>query len=153
MFTDQNIFGYSEDSWNHCTDEEFWKEDYDSEYPLLFVVFLQLSNCMADSTTIEQQCRAFNGVLQNSLEEGGKYYTYGTIDKNDFVVCIRCRNHTQALNAIKKLHNTHEYGFLRMYTTTILPTIYVYFLAVFQGIFLANQSLILYNRDKCWNSV
>lgn len=107
-FSYQNIFGFSEDSWNHCTDEEFWKEDCDLEYPLLFVVFLQLSNYMTGGTTIEQQCRAFNNVLQNSLEEGGKYYTYGTIDKNDFVVCIRCRNHTQALNAIKKLHNTRS---------------------------------------------
>lgn len=105
-FSYQNIFGFSEDTWNHCTDEEFWKEDSDCDYPLLFVVFLQLSDYMAGDNTIEQQCRVFNGVLHDNLGEGGKYYTYGTIDKNDFVVCIRSRNHTQALDAIKKLHNT-----------------------------------------------
>lgn len=102
----QNIFGFSEDSWNHYTDEEFWKEDSDSDYPLLFVVFLQLSDYMTGNNTIEQQCRVFNGVLHDNLGEGGKYYTYGTIDKNDFVVCIRSRIHTQALDAIKKLHKT-----------------------------------------------
>lgn len=107
-FSYQNIFGFSEDSWNYCKDEEFWKKDSDSEYPLLFVVFLQLSDYMAGDITIEQQCRAFNGVLHDNLKESGKYYTYGTIDKNDFVVCIRCRNHTRALNAIKELHKTES---------------------------------------------
>lgn len=107
-FSYQNIFGFSEDSWNRCTDEEFWQENSDSDYPLLFVVFLQLSDYMTGGNTVEQQCKAFNAVLHENLGEEGKYYTYGTIDKNDFVVCIRCRNHTQALNAIKKLHNTKE---------------------------------------------
>lgn len=105
-FSYQNIFGFSEDSWNHCTDQEFWTDDADCAYPLLFVVFLQLSDYMTGDHTIEQQCRSFNGILQENLEKEGKYYTYGTIDKNDFVVCIRCRNHTNALNAIKKLHST-----------------------------------------------
>lgn len=105
-FSYQNIFGFSKDSWNDCTDEEFWKEDSDSAFPLLFVVFLQLSDYMAGDTTIEQQCREFNNVLHDNLGEGGKYHTYGTIDKNDFVVCIRTRDHTLALNSIKKLHNT-----------------------------------------------
>lgn len=105
-FSYQNIFGFSKDSWNRCTDEEFWKEDSDYEYPLLFVVFLQLSDYMAGNITIEQQCREFNNVLHDNLGDGGKYYTYGTIDKNDFVVCIRSRDHTLALNSIKKLHNT-----------------------------------------------
>lgn len=105
-FSYQNIFGFSEDSWNHCTDEEFWRDDADLDYPLLFVVFLQLSNYMTGDNGIEQQCRNFNRILQENLGAEGKYYTYGTIDKNDFVVCLRCQNHTQALKAIKQLHNT-----------------------------------------------
>lgn len=105
-FSYQNIFGFSEDSWNHCTDEEFWKDDSDLDYPLLLVVFLQLSDYMTGDNGIEQQCKKFNHILQENLGADGKYYTYGTIDKNDFVVCLRCKNHTQALNAIKQLHNT-----------------------------------------------
>lgn len=107
-FSYQNIFGFSLDSWNQCTDEEFWAEQADTDYPLLFVVFLQLSDYMADNPTIEQQCRNFNRILCGDLGEEGRYYTYHTIDKNDFVVCIRTRNHTQALNVIKKLHNTES---------------------------------------------
>lgn len=105
-FSYQNIFGFSEDSWNSCTDEIFWQEKSDSDYPLLFVTFLQVSDYMAGDITIEEQCRMFNAVLQDMLGDKGRFYTYGTIDKNDFVVCIRCRDHTLALNAIKKLHST-----------------------------------------------
>lgn len=105
-FSYQNIFGFSEDSWNHYTDEEFWKDDSDFSYPLLFVVFLQLSDYMTGDNTIESQCRTFNDILKINLREKGKYYTYGTIDKNDFVVCIRCCSHALALNAIKQLHST-----------------------------------------------
>lgn len=105
-FSYQNTFCFSEDHWNHYTDTEFWKEDSDLNYPLLFVVFLQLSDYMASGNTIEQQCDIFNNVLQKMLDGDGKYYTYGTIDKNDFVVCIRSRNHKQAVAAIKALHST-----------------------------------------------
>lgn len=104
----QNIFCFSEDCWNHYTDTEFWQEMSDFEYPLLFVVFLQLSDYMTDDTTIERQCVAFNNILRDRFGKEGKYYTYGTIDKNDFVVCIRSRNHKQTVEAIKKLHGTES---------------------------------------------
>lgn len=104
-FSYQNIFGFSEDSWNHCTDEDFWKDDSDFSYPLLFVVFLQLSDYMTGDNDIEQQCISFNHILRENLGTEGRYYTYGTIDKNDFVVCIRCREHKRALDAIKALHS------------------------------------------------
>lgn len=102
----QNIFCFSQNGWNHCFDENFWQEDLDEEYPLLFVVFLQLSDYMTGVNSIEQQCRIFNDVLKESLKDNGVYYTYGTIDKNDIVVCIRGKRHTQVVNAIKKLHGT-----------------------------------------------
>ena len=107
-FSYQNIFCFSQDNWNHYTDTEFWLEDSDFDYPLLFVVFLQLSDYMTGDNSIKQQCSAFNDVLRKNLDGDGKYYTYGTIDKNDFVVCIRSQNHTQAVNAIKKLHSTQK---------------------------------------------
>ncbi len=105
-FSYQNIYGFSEDSWNRCTDEEFWKNESDAEFPLLFVVFLQLSDYMTDEWSIKLQCEAFNNVLYENLGENAKFYVYGTIDKNDFVVCIRNREHVEAVNAIKKLHST-----------------------------------------------
>lgn len=105
-FSYQNIFCFSKEEWNHYTDMEFWQEDTDSEFPLLFVVFLQLSDYMTGEDSIKQQCCTFNDTLKDSLGITGKYYTYGTIDKNDFVVCIRGKDHTQAVEAIKKLHST-----------------------------------------------
>lgn len=105
-FSYQNIFCFSKDDWNLCADIDFWQEKADSEFPLLFVVFLQLSDYMTGNDSIEKQCRVFSDTLRDSLGENGKYYTYGTIDKNDFVVCIRGKEHTGVVEAIKKLHNT-----------------------------------------------
>ena len=107
-FSYQNIFCFSEDDWNNCTDEEFWMKDSDSDYPLLFIVFLQLSDYMAGNNTIKQQCIAFNDVLRDNLGRDGKYYVYSTIDKNDYVVCIRSKKHKQVVNSIKKLHGTES---------------------------------------------
>lgn len=123
-FSYQNIFCFSQDSWNQCTDEAFWETHENFEYPLLFVTFLQLRDYMANDRSIEEQCRNFNKILFDNLEADGKYYVYNTIDKNDFVICIRCRDHSKALNAIKKLHNTesgvvHSYSVLSIFNEVL----------------------------------
>lgn len=106
IYSYQNIFGFSCDDWNTYTDDEFWDYGSDSRYPLVFVVFLQLSDYMVGKYSIESQCKTFNRVLEENLQNEGMFYTYGTIDKNDFIVCIRSRNHKKVVDAIKKLHDT-----------------------------------------------
>lgn len=106
QYSYQNIFCISRDEWNPCSDEKFWTEDTNKEYPLTFIVFLQLREYMAGDNAIEVQCRKFNDAALKRLGNDGLCYTYDTIDKNDFVVCLKCRQYNTAVNAIKSLHRT-----------------------------------------------
>lgn len=110
----QNIFGFSDDEWNQrsqgqgWTDEQFWSKEADERYPLAFVVFLQLKDYVTEQGSISKQCKAFNGKVDEILGGNGISYTYGTVDKNDFIVCVKCRRYEQAVSAIKALHATEE---------------------------------------------
>ena len=105
----QNIFCFSKNEWNRYTDEYMWLEETDKEYPLTFIVFVQLRNYACGSHTIESRCREFNNILENVLEkQTGIYYTYCTIDKNDFVVSIKCKNYKMAVRSIKSLHSISD---------------------------------------------
>lgn len=106
QYSYQNIFCFSQDEWNKYTDEFFWEEDTNKEYPLTFVVFLQLREYRGGDNNIEAQCRKFNRALDGKLNAQGIYYSYGTIDKNDFVICLKCRDYKNAVEAIKCLHST-----------------------------------------------
>lgn len=102
----QNTFCFSKDDWNEgCTDAEFWHEDTNKKFPLTFVVFLQLREYMQGKEAISSQCRLFNRIIQENLQEGCSY-SYSTVDKNDFVICIKCRQYKNAVATIKKLHET-----------------------------------------------
>lgn len=106
QYSHQNIFCFSKDEWNQCTDEMIWQETTEQQFPLTFVVFLQLTEYLDGDDAIAGQCRAFNKELQSVIGKEGLFYTYGTVDKNDFVVCIKCRSYILAVNAIKRLHKT-----------------------------------------------
>lgn len=110
----QNIFGLSNDEWNmrgqewKWTDEQFWSEETNERYPLTFVVFLQLEDYMVGKGAIRKQCRDFNKKVDENLHGDGISYTYGTVDKNDFIVCLKCREYKRAVRAIKALHTTER---------------------------------------------
>lgn len=100
----QNIFALADDEWNsNCTDEEFWSLPTDKQYPLTFVVCLQLKEYLNGYRGIRKQCEKFNTILETYLETG-LGYTYSSIDKNEFVVCLKCRNYHKAVQTIQKLH-------------------------------------------------
>lgn len=107
-FSYQNIFGFGENAWNDREDEAFWSKEEEGKNPLTFIVFIQMKDYMSEGKSIEGQCRKFCDVLRAILGENGMYYVYATIDKNDFIICIRSRRHSIALEAIKKLHETGE---------------------------------------------
>lgn len=110
----QNVFGFSRDEWNvrengqNWTDEKFWAQETDGIYPLTFVVFLQLKDYMVGDKAIEEQCKAFNKKADASLRGDGISYTYATVDKNDFIISIKCRTYEKAVRTIKQLHNTNR---------------------------------------------
>ena len=104
-FSYQNILGISSDDWNNCTDIEFWSEKTNQEFPLTFVVFLQVSDYLVSEKAIGIKCRDFNEILAKEIGiTEMKSYIYGSVDKNDFIICIKAKKHKKVLDAIKKMH-------------------------------------------------
>lgn len=104
----QHIFGFSKDNWNKYSDESFWSNQEEINNPLVFVVLLQVRQYMSGiegAKTIKKQCEDFGNILNQNLIHNEKYYIYGTLDKNDYIVCIRGRQHKKVLRSIKQLHN------------------------------------------------
>lgn len=106
QYSYQNIFCFSRDEWNGCRDEVFWKEETNNDYPLTFVVFLQLREYCAGKDDLGKKCITFRETIEKHLGTDGLSYVYCTVDKNDFVVCIKCRQYQEAVIAIKALHGT-----------------------------------------------
>lgn len=104
QYSYQNIFCFGVDGDNSCADKEIWAEETDRNLPLTFIIFLQLQKFSCQPESITGQCRELNKKAGEKLKDGEKYYTYSTVDKNDFVVCIKCRNYRKAVEAIKNLH-------------------------------------------------
>lgn len=104
-YSHQNVFVFGNDSWNENSDECFWAEEKNQQYPLTFVVFLQLQNYGTEDHSIETMCRCFSKAVSDKLSGHGIAYCYYTVDKNDFVVCIKCMHYTRAVETIKNLHN------------------------------------------------
>lgn len=103
-YAHQNIFCFSMESWNDIYDEEFWAADKDENTLLTFVTFVQARDYFTEASGIRKQCRRFNEAAQGQLHGRGRVYTYATVDKNDFVICIKCGDYKDAVNAIMKLH-------------------------------------------------
>lgn len=100
----QNIFGIAEEGWNtECTDEFFWEEETDRQYPLTMVVFLQIKEYRTEDEGIKKQCMRFNSVVKEQLQDGIGY-TYSSVDKNEYIVCLKCKKYHHAVETIKKLH-------------------------------------------------
>lgn len=100
----QNIFGMAEEEWNtDCTDEVFWAESTDRQYPLTLVAFLQIKEYRTGTEGIKEQCQLFNSIVRAHLRDGIGY-TYSSVDKNEYIVCLKCRNYHNAVETIKELH-------------------------------------------------
>lgn len=104
----QNIFTFGNDNWNNQKDAYFWSEERNKHYPLTFIVFLQLKDYETGSRSIEKRCRDFSQSASLRLGDDGITYSYYTVDKNDFVVCIKCMHYTKAVETIKALHEIEE---------------------------------------------
>lgn len=116
VFSYQNIFGFGEDGWNSWSDGEFWSEKADHDYPLIFISFIQMEGYLNGKGCIYDQCQEFHGLLDCEIAQEGMRYVYTTVDKNDFIVCIRCRKHSVALRAIKNMHKAKK-GVVYSYST------------------------------------
>lgn len=113
----QNIFCFSNDAWNKYSDNFFWDEETNKDYPLCFVIFLQMKNYSVGENSIQQQCEKMNVVINDKIADAGICYIYSTIDKNDYVVCIKCKNYDKATEIIKSLY---EINFQIVYSFSTL---------------------------------
>lgn len=116
-FSYQNIFGFSKDVWNKWSDTEFWSEQTDFEFPLTIVVLLQTGAYLDKGRIDGIQVQNFNDILQQNAARDARWYTYQTIDKNDFIVCIKSKSYTEIINAIKELHRE---GLAIVYSYSVL---------------------------------
>lgn len=101
-FSHQNVFGIGDDDWNNTSDKKFWDSGNNEEYPLTFVVFLQALEYHDED--MEEQCKRFGAKVMETLGNEGIVYVYVTVDKNDFIVCIKCKKYKCAMKSIKQLH-------------------------------------------------
>lgn len=108
QYSYQNVFCFSDDDWNYCTDQKFWSEETDRDYPLTFVSFLQLGDYSVGLESIQQRCILFRDLIKGKLNGEGKVYVYGTIDKNDFVVCMKCMDYKKAVGIIQNMHRERK---------------------------------------------
>jgi hypothetical protein len=108
LYSFQNLFCFSDDAWNNCRDSEFWEENTDRKYPLTFVSLLQLNEYSEDEDGVRKICMGYRNIVNNMLGDEGKVYVYGTIDKNDFVVCMKCMHYEKAVKTIKEMHKAHN---------------------------------------------
>ena len=108
LYSFQNLFCFSDDAWNNCRDSEFWEEDTDRKYPLTFVSLLQLNEYSADKDGVRKKCMEYRNIVSDILGDEGRVYVYGTIDKNDFVVCMKCTHYEKAVKTIKEMHRAHN---------------------------------------------
>ena len=111
----QNIFALADTEWNNnCTDEDFWNLETDKKYPLTLVVCLQLKDYMREPEGIRKQCEEFNSIVATKLSDG-LGYAYCSNDKNEFIVCLKCKNYHNAVSTVKALHtieiNAVVYGY------------------------------------------
>lgn len=111
----QNVACIVCDEKSEFTDEELWMDETDFKFPLSFVTFLQLEDYISDRDTIDQKRLEFDNQVKEIINNG-MYYTYKTVDKNDFVVCIKCQNYHQAVQAVKHLHQTEGCNIIYSYT-------------------------------------
>ena len=108
LYSYQNVFCFSDDKWNSCSDSEFWDFETDKKFPLTFVSFLQLRDYSVENEKIRNRCIEFSSVINTELNGNGKVYTYSTIDKNDYVICMKCSDYQNAVEIIQKIHHAKD---------------------------------------------
>ena len=111
----QNIACFEHGKDSKYSDEEIWKAKTDKKYPLTFITFLQLEDYVQGKNALDEQCLKFDNAIEQIITNG-EYYTYKTVDKNDFVICIKCRNYANAVKAIKQLHRIDNCNIIYSYT-------------------------------------
>ena len=98
----QNVFGFrSDDEDSPCTDAEFWSSENDDS--LRFVLYLQM----------EKYRQGQFDKLQEILNDKAKDYSfvvYYTLDKNDFIICLKSNSYNTIIDVINNLYDKINKG-------------------------------------------
>lgn len=118
----QNIFGF-----RHVADEQedidFWSYEMDCRYPLTFVTFLQMQPEKGTRSSINEQLQAIERRLASEARNSGNncvFSCYVTLDKNDFVICIKSKQYRGIANSILALHKNLRPKILYSYSVLSL---------------------------------
>lgn len=94
----QNIFGFKKEADpSQCSDSEFWSSDDDD--CLRFVIYLQMEKYNSLQSTI------IMSLLAQKLNNKS-FIIYSTLDKNDFIVCIKSLNYSATIEIINFLFDS-----------------------------------------------
>lgn len=118
----QNIFGFKRVD-SEQDDSTFWSYETDRNYPLTFVTFLQMQAEKDSRTSINKQLQNIEAILADEVEKSGKKYVfscYVTLDKNDFVICIKSKQFRGISSSILALHSRLKSKILYSYSVLSL---------------------------------
>lgn len=132
----QNIFGFrSVESAEQ--DSEFWSLKTDRSYPLTFVIFLQMQPTNSRQA-IRQQLRILEDRFQEEadrLQNVFRFACYVTMDKNDFVVCLKSKVYGPVASSILRVHNELNLRILYSYSVPCLNRLWLQELAKDETLF------------------
>lgn len=136
----QNIFGFRRVT-SKEVDEDFWSPKTDYDYPLTFVTFLQMQPEKGNRSPIIEQIHAIESSLNTEASKNGGNYVfacYVTLDKNDFVICIKSKQYRCIANSILSLHDNLKAKILYSYSVLSLNRQWMQDLAKNESLFPIN---------------
>lgn len=93
----QNIFGFRRDvDSSVCTDADFWSDECDE--CLRFVLYLQMENFRPEQFSLIETILGEKAINHS-------FVVYYTLDKNDFIVCLKSESYNNIINVINHLYD------------------------------------------------
>lgn len=102
----QNTFGFR--NVDRAEDLDFWSDETVKKYPLTFVTFLQMQPKKSEKhISLQEKLRALECKLKATCSDTDPNYIiacYATLDKNDYIVCIKSKKYKSIAPCILELH-------------------------------------------------
>lgn len=93
----QNIFGFRRDvDSSVCTDADFWSDECDE--CLRFVLYLQMENFRPEQFSLIETILGEKAINHS-------FVVYYTLDKNDFIVCLKSKSYNNIINVMNHLYD------------------------------------------------
>lgn len=102
----QNTFGFRDI--DRAEELYFWSDETVRKYPLTFVTFLQMQPKKEEKqVSLRDKLRVLEDKLKEDCDGADSGYIvacYATLDKNDYIVCIKSKKYNSIASCILKMH-------------------------------------------------